>query len=336
MKYLFELSKEYTPLAAEEIKHCLRAEHISYTVALESKEILIIESICTNDVIKHLEDRLAFTYSISLYLFSCNATLLDLKKATQEQRFNKPGTIAVTYRNRSRFFSSRDIIPLIADAYTLDRTVDLKHPDIEIRVIITDESFYIGHVITRINRVSFDQRKAQFRPFFSPISLHPKIARVLINYTETQSSEILLDPFCGTGGILIEAGLLGLHPAGVDIKEDYVHGCKENLMHYKIENATLYTADVGQLPALFPEGVDGIVTDFPYGKASTLQGEQKEQLYERAFHAISKVIRPHRKVIVGISDTSMKAIGSEYLTFVEELSFRVHRSLTRYFVIYTS
>jgi len=335
MKYLFELSKEYASLAAEEIKHCLHAEHISFDIVLETEEVLLIESIAPIDMIKDLKSRLAFTYSISMFLFSSPANLKDLKNAIKQQVIDVPGTIAVSYRNRSHSISSRDIIPPIADVYTLERTVDLQQPDIEVRVIITNDFLYVGHVIARINRVSFEERKAQYRPFFSPISLHPKIARVLINYTETRPGEILLDPFCGTGGILIEAGLLGMHPAGVDVKEDYVHGCQENLSHYHITNATLYTADVGQLPTLFPEGVDGIVTDFPYGKASTLHGEQKEQLYERGFHAISKVIRPHRRVIVGISDTSMKTIGSKYLTFVGELPFRVHRSLTRYFVIYT-
>jgi len=39
----------------------------------------------------------------------------------------------------------------------------------------------------------------------------------------------VLDPFCGTGGVLIEAGLIGLEVYGFDIQQSMVEGCKEIL-----------------------------------------------------------------------------------------------------------
>ena len=77
---------------------------------------------------------------------------------------------------------------------------------------------------TEIDRTCFEERKVQHRPFFSPISLHPKLARVLVNISAIKRDETLLDPFCGTGGILIEAGLIGAKVIGSDIEEKMIEG----------------------------------------------------------------------------------------------------------------
>ncbi|MCK4365573.1 MAG: DNA modification methylase, partial [Thermoplasmatales archaeon] len=95
----------------------------------------------------------------------------------------------------------------LADVYTKDRDVILENPDNEIRGLITDSKVYVGLKTAEINRSQFEERKIQHRPFFSPISLHPKLARALVNLSSIKKDETLLDPFCGTGGILLEAGL---------------------------------------------------------------------------------------------------------------------------------
>ena len=84
---------------------------------------------------------------------------------------------------------------------------------------------------------NFEQRKAQNRPEHHPSSLHPKLARALINLTQTTSS--ILDPMCGSGGILIEAGLMKLKPIGYDIDQIQINRSRINLSHFKIKNYTL-------------------------------------------------------------------------------------------------
>ncbi|MEW6237094.1 MAG: hypothetical protein AB1656_17055 [Candidatus Omnitrophota bacterium] len=58
--------------------------------------------------------------------------------------------------------------------------------------------------------------------------LPPKLARMLINLARTKETVTLLDPFCGNGGILTEAALMGLQPTGLDIQEKNVLSCEEN------------------------------------------------------------------------------------------------------------
>ena len=58
-----------------------------------------------------------------------------------------------------------------------------------------------------------------------------------------KKNETLLDPFCGTGGILIEAGILGINIIGSDIDKKLVYGCKENLNFYNINNSARFLCD---------------------------------------------------------------------------------------------
>ncbi|MBZ0258632.1 hypothetical protein K8I31_21375, partial [bacterium] len=46
--------------------------------------------------------------------------------------------------------------------------------------------------------------------------LPPKLARMMLNLARTPDAETVLEPFCGSGGVLMEAALMGLHAAGVD------------------------------------------------------------------------------------------------------------------------
>ncbi len=45
--------------------------------------------------------------------------------------------------------------------------------------------------------------------------MSPKLARCMVNLTGVKENDLVLDPFCGTGGILIEAGIMGARVIGV-------------------------------------------------------------------------------------------------------------------------
>jgi Predicted DNA modification methylase len=104
--------------------------------------------------------------------------------------------------------------------------VDLDNPNTVIKAYVLEDEIILGRLEQEIDRGKFDQRKNQDRPFSSPVSLDPKLARTLVNLSGIRPGEHLLDPFCGTGGILIEAGLCGVGIAGTDIDEEMVEGCR--------------------------------------------------------------------------------------------------------------
>ena len=68
-------------------------------------------------------------------------------------------------------------------------------------------------------RESYSGRAPTERPFFQPVSLDPRQARLLISlaHRRTSETETVIDPFCGTGGIAIEAALQGFETLASDL-----------------------------------------------------------------------------------------------------------------------
>jgi tRNA (guanine10-N2)-dimethyltransferase len=144
---------------------------------------------------------------------------------------------------------------------------------------------------------------------------------------------VLFDPFCGTGGILLEAGLIGAHIIGGDIEQKMIDGCKKTFEFYKMKKYRLQCCDIGEIHR-YASSVDAVVTDFPYGRSTTTKGERLSTLYDRAFASISSLLKENGRAVIGVSNKEMIATGENHLLLLEVHAFRVHRSLTRYFVVY--
>jgi tRNA (guanine10-N2)-dimethyltransferase len=333
MKFIFELSKEHKSLPKSEILSCLNAEEIQYNLIEANQDVLLIDIVSKNAKIKDISNRLSYTFNIDEFLFSCSPTIKDIKIQASKYNIKKNGSIAIRYRNRSNEVNSQEIVQALAKIYSKDRKVTLKKPDIEVRALITNLNVYVGLRVSDLDRQQFENRKVQHRPYFSPISLHPKLARALVNLSAIKKNEVLLDPFCGTGGILIEAGIIGISVVGSDIEDKMVKGCKENLDFYKIKDYKLFSSDIGSIHN-HVSNVDAVVTDLPYGKSTTTKREDIKLLYERTFKSISRVLKMGGRAVIGLSDKNMLSLGEHYIPLLEKHDFRVHSSLTRYFGVY--
>src|SRR3989344_6947431 len=134
-----------------------------------------------------------------------------------------------------------------------------------IQIFIAKNKAYCG-VVIYTNKEDFDSRKSHNRPFPHPSSLHPKVARALVNITGIKNNGIMLDPFCGTGGFLIESGLMGIKSIGYDISKSMIDGCKENLRHFRVKNSKIKNKNAININDKF----DYVVTDLPYGLNSNV------------------------------------------------------------------
>ncbi|MBN1281001.1 MAG: methyltransferase domain-containing protein [Candidatus Thermoplasmatota archaeon] len=333
MQLLFELSKEHPTLPHAEVLSCLSAEAPYCTVLEKNDNVLIVDAPVTEPPIQRLAERLALTTTIDQMLFSCPADLDAIAHAAEQHPLMTPGSMAIRCHNRSTTLHSPDLIDRLGGIYTPHRDVNLIAPDIELRAIVTQHTAYVGIKKAAVDTRQFHRRRGHLRPFLAPITLHPKLARALVNLSSIKTHGLLLDPFCGTGGILLEAGLIGARTIGSDIQQQMINGCRKTLEHYGITNHQLFCCDIGRISTCVPP-VDAVVTDFPYGKATTTKGEHLQELYDRAFAAIASVVKPHGTVVVGLSEQSLGALGDPYLTRVDSHAFRVHRSLTRYFYVY--
>ena len=333
MKYLFELSKEHRKIPTTEITTLLQTEQIEHEIIESTSDVLIINSNNGKKILT-IAERLAYTYFLDELLFTSTIDIKSLKKKAEENKIKQLGTIAVKYRNRSEKINSREIIKAIADVYTEEREVDLDDTEIEIRLIISDEKIYVTIKKLKINRIQYEQRKVQNRPFFSPISLHPKLARYLVNISGIRKGQTLLDPFVGTGGMILEAGLIGVNVIGSDVEQKMIQGCKKTLDYYKVKHYDLFCSDIGEIDKKIPKKIDAVVTDMPYGKATTTKGEDMDILYDRTFKKISEILKNKSKAVIGLSNKKHIKQAEKYLKLNSLNEIRVHGSLTRYFPVF--
>jgi tRNA (guanine10-N2)-dimethyltransferase len=156
----------------------------------------------------------------------------------------------------------------------------------------------------------------------------PHIARALVNISGIQSSELLLDPFCGAGGILVEAGLIGARVIGSDFQLKMVKGAKLNLDFYGAKYFLLIS-DACNLP-LKNCCIDAIATDPPYGRSAKIEAKGIEDLYRRSLIEMHRVLKENKIAIV-VSDRSIKSLAENAkFEVLEVIQQRVHKSLTRY------
>ena len=66
--------------------------------------------------------------------------------------------------------------------------VDLRAPKVEVRVLLAEWA-YVGALLAEVDRAAFEARAVKNRPFFSPVSLHPRFARALVNLARVRHVE---------------------------------------------------------------------------------------------------------------------------------------------------
>lgn len=200
---------------------------------------------------------------------------------------------------------------------TEKNSVDLERPDEVIKAYILEDEIILGRLVQDIDRGLYEKRKNQDRPFSSPVSLDPVLARVLVNLSEVSAGETVLDPFCGTGGILIEAGLCGCGVAGLDIKDEMVNGTRENLEEYGIIAHDIREGEASEALEIFD--ADVLITDLPYGKASKESGDPVQDFLELVEEFDSRTVFMWNEDEVG---------GYE-----ADFSLYVHKTLTRHIFV---
>jgi tRNA (guanine10-N2)-dimethyltransferase len=132
---------------------------------------------------------------------------------------------------------------------------------------------------------------------------------------------------CGTGGILIEAGLVGAQAVGLDVQKKMVQGTRMNL-DAALDDWLVIRGDGARFP-LCDTAADAVVFDAPYGRQSKIEGSLGE-LVANALQEARRVAP--RCVVVGDRPWAQTAKQAGWTT--EAVFDRpVHRSLTRYIVV---
>jgi len=320
---LFILSKENLDLSIFEIIS------LGKITKYETVENLLI----TDKKISYKQ--LAYTKKAYEVFFECDSfekfkTKLDKIELTQHYKksfcFRKttiarPGKIAKKEKNElgKDFPSENKLADLVYERLkrSVKPVVDLKNPQTKFSLIITGSRAFFCTEIWENNEL-FSSRKAHLRPKPHPTSLDPRLARALVNILNKD----FIDPFCGSGGFLIEGGLRGLKVEGYDIDPNMIIRAKLNLQHYKIKDFNLFIGDGLRIKKKVP----AILTDLPYGRNSKIKDLTKTY---KTFLTNAKNIT--KKMVVAFpdfvdSDDLIKKAGWK---IIADFDYYLHKSLSK-------
>ncbi len=334
--FFIRISGENEELAEAEVRAVLETEEVEYTILKRLPQTILLSS--TPQCMGVITRKCAMAREGGYLLFSCKAEMGEIIHAVKNIRQNRLGEMQDRFSVRIRRIqgSSREIhtehlegeIGRLILERRPDLKVDLKNPRQRFLGLLTGENLVFGLKRIEVRPGGFQSRRPRDRPFFHPSSMAPMLARTMANLSRCREGELLLDPFCGTGGILLEAGLTGRTVLGSDVKPEMVKGTLRNLDHSGIDCEGLVISEIGSLPFV---KADSIATDAPYGKLSTTLGNPPESIVEKLLSSAAKIMSDGRYVCLGsrIETRLMRKAEAAGFSVIESFHFREHRSLTR-------
>lgn len=197
-------------------------------------------------------------------------------------------------------------------------------------LITTDQIVLFGRVIGRLDSKGFMERRPSTRPFFRSIALSPQLSRILVNLSRLRPRELFLDPFCGTGSLLIEAYLVGGKPIGIDINWDIVKGARKNMEYYGILGSEVVLSDARTAKIV---GVDAVATDPPYGRSASTYGEDVRSIYRGFIENVSEILSKRRYIVflapLWLEEFVDKILCDKGFVLKRKYYMYVHSGLTR-------
>ncbi|WP_173862838.1 methyltransferase domain-containing protein [Salinigranum rubrum] len=278
---------------------------------------------------------LAYTHRAAELVGHGDASVESARALLSAASIDRTGSVAVRARDvRSATGVSTREAEIELGSVLTDRgfSVDLDDPDHVLCAWFSGETCLLGWQVAESVR-DFSTRQPTDRPFFQPGSMDPLDARWAANVAGGGNERRIVDPMCGTGGFLIEAGLVGSEVVGVDAQWKMTRGARENLAAYLGGEYEILRGDATALP-LRDDCADGVVVDVPYGRQSKVATHSLSDLVSGALDEAAR-IAPRAVVVADRSWAEAAEVAGWQVE--ERFERRVHGSLTRHVhVLYRS
>jgi tRNA (guanine10-N2)-dimethyltransferase len=337
--HFFLLSGEHIALPSAEVKAILAAENIAHRELPSYPQILRLET--SYDAVKAVERRAAMTRTCCAELFTSKPVFSKILKGVRSVTFDRIADSQKSFAVRIRRVrgAAKDLSSLGLERQLgqviLNRfdgvNVSLENPDITFFGVLTEERFLFGVKLGEVQS-RFSERRPRKRPFFHPSAMSAKLARCMVNLAQPKSGDLLMDPFCGTGSFLIEAGLLGCRVLGLDTNKRMVRGCLRNLQFFHVASGGVAVADAKNPPTV---EVDCVVTDPPYGRSASTMGFPSKQVIRDFLRAFSAGSAADQRICMAAPvEVNLGQISEETgFNHLQSHFVYVHRSLTREIVV---
>jgi tRNA (guanine10-N2)-dimethyltransferase len=339
-KLFFLLSGEHQTLPVSEMQAILEAEGYKYQILEKLTQVLRLEA--DPNCVEPIRFRSALTRVCCREIFNCKAAIPEILgniSSDVMDEFIGDESFAVRLRRVEGVTPELDRVELEGElgGKILEKVktsqVDLSNPQKTFFGVITDNRFVFGLKTAEIIPKPFYERRPRRKPFFHPTAMQAKLARTMVNLAQPKRGDLMLDPFCGSGGILVEAGLIGCRVVGFDAKPHMLRGGLKNVRHYGVRLEGLAIADARYLPVT---RVDCVATDPPYGRSASTLGTSTKLIVEDFLSAFGDRIPKGRRICMASPKTIRIADIGEKAGFkhIESHFVYVHRSLTREIVVF--
>ena len=335
MELLCIQSQEHPELPLAELNAVIECEEMDTQVDWVTEGLVVLKDISQenfNPYYEILTRRLGYTHEVHELILKTDVDNLEKDVLTVDWSAYIDESFAVRVKRiRSEIDTvgyERKLGTLILDN-SQNIKVNLSKPKTLVRVVAHDDDLFVGIERIKLDKKHFEDSKPHKRPFFYPGSMNPKLARCMVNLSRIREGELLLDPFCGTGGILIEAGLIGCKLVGSDIYWKMQNGTAINLDYYGITDYRTFHLDVRELKMY--EKVASVVTDPPYGISTSTGDVDGEEIFNEFFHAIYDNMKDDAYLCMASPHyVDLKPMVDEVgFEIVEQYGIKMHRSLTR-------
>lgn len=337
MELLFIQSQEHPKLPIAELKAVIECENIEGTLDIITEGLVILKDISEEnleDYYKLFVRRLGYTHEVHEVIskFKYESLEEEILKISWQEYIEDNFAVRV-----KRFSSDIDTVGcerevgslILSSVKDTDIKVKLENPNSLIRLVAYNDNIFLAIERFKLNKKHFEEIKPHKRPFFYPGSMSPKLARCMVNLSRVCEGDLVLDPFCGTGGILIEAGLIGCKVAGSDVNWKMKNGTAINLEYCGIENYRTFNVDVRELKMY--EKVDSVVTDPPYGISTSTGDIDGDEIFNEFFHSIYSNMKDDAYLCMASPHyvDLQPMIDEVGFQLVEQYHIKMHRSLTR-------
>ncbi|GAB4319152.1 MAG: hypothetical protein Kow0069_22610 [Promethearchaeota archaeon] len=199
---------------------------------------------------------------------------------------------------------------------------------------------YVGVELTRKRRGPLSPRRhaASLRPYLQVGTLNPPFSRFLVNWSACSPRGTLLDPACGSGGVLLEAVATGRRAVGFDLDRRHLRGCRQNLAAaHGAASCNLVRASA-QLFPFRPGAFDAVVADVPYDRSTSSRRSGGLRVFEWVARGAATCLVPGGRLVVSVADWLLRKPpeaphppfpAPPQLSSPQAAAQRVHKSLTR-------
>lgn len=165
------------------------------------------------------------------------------------------------------------------------------------------------------------------------LAISPRLAKILINLSQAKPGELLLDPFCGVGGILQEALVRGINVYGIDKDKLAIEDARKNLkwleQNFEVKGAwNLAVADARKTPNI---KFDAVATEPALGELLRHRPDKRktkeiltgfETLISGVLQRLQELKKFSAKIVLTCPHIGDKSIDMNYI--LQRTNLKVH------------